>query len=429
MIKICEDGRSSNVRKRVVGALFAAAAFIFAIAYITYAFCNIKTIISECKSIYYCLDYNFINRQTDDDFQKCFERLKWSCHSFADNILSKPLLYNKCRAGLIDVYGLCVRTIDLYKPDPNIQAVKLLNNQLSFYWRDDVDVDDYSHALIDFKKYLENRNIGFVYVQIPHKTCKYQPELPPSIVDYSNQIFDRFIHNIENDASVIDMRDYFKSSPEEHYKLFYPGDGHWKPMYAFITAQQIMKFLHENYSCIIDPKVNNLDNYEVVIEKNKCNDISKRLGRFYYNSNIERQQYLVPRFDTFMTINSDSVDLEMIKYESVDYKGPYNSRLLFQIRPKMNVRNTKALNNNKVMILGDSFSPPVMSFLSLCFTDIEYHALNCYDGDIFEEIEKFKPDMVILLLTARIVDIRIPGQPTPSTERYFEMLTPPTEKE
>ena len=79
------------------------------------------------------------------------------------------------------------------------------------------------------------------------------------------------------------------------------------------------------------------------------------------------------------------------------------------------------------MVLGDSFSPPVMSYLTLNFTDTEYHALLFYDGNIFEDIEKFKPDIVILLLTARIVEsIGVdPEEIAPGTKRYFEILTPP----
>lgn len=425
------NGKTMNwkiSKKGLVGILFTLFILCSGIVYLTFAIKNIETIISDCKTFYYCLDDNFINRKTDEDFKTRIGHLKTGFHSFANNIFSNYTRYNPYKIYMINIYGLTVKFLDLYKPVPNDSIVKLTNNQLSFYECKDVDVDDYATALIDFKTYLEKNNTGFVYVQAPHKCYKYQPNLPPGITDYNIQIFDRLIQSVEDSVPVIDMREYFKSHPEKHYKLFYPGDAHWRPEYAFITSQQIMKHLQNNYSCIIDPVVNNLNNYKLVIADNKCNEISLRLGHLYFSSDMERQQYLVPRFDTFMSINSNSV--KILNWDSIDYQGSYNPGLLFLARPDMKVRNIKALNNKRIMVLGDSFSPPVMSYLSLYFTDIEYHGLNCYDGNIFDDIEKFNPDIVILVLTARIVELFNPEKPiVPSTKRYFETLIPQVEKE
>ena len=410
----------NNGKKRIVGILFALLMLSFAIPFLAFSLKNVKTIISEGKTIYYCLDYNFINRQTDEDFETRTEHLKTNFISFTNDLLSKCTFYDSCKCYMVDVHGLCVKTMDLYVPVPIykvIKAVKMNNNQLTFYGNENVDIENYARSLINFKKYLDKQGVEFVYVQVPHKNYKYQPEVPSCIGDNSNEIFDRFILAVERDVSVIDMREYFKSSPEKHYNLFYPGDSHWRPEYAFITTQQIMNRLGDACSCIIDQRVNNLDNYELITTNRKRNDMSKPLGNLYFNSGIEYEQFLVPKFDTHMTVT----------YDSEVYQGPYNPQLLYKTRTLMNIKNPDAINKKRIMVLGDSFSPPVMSYLTLNFTDTEYHALLFYDGNIFEDIEKFKPDIVILLLTARIVEsIGVdPEEIAPGTKRYFEILTPP----
>lgn len=382
-----------------------------------------RSLIQIPKEMYWAICYQ-LEHNSDTSFHGKMNSVVKGIQNYST--INQPISENNVNLW-IDVYGLMVKMLGLYKPDPNCPAVKLINNQLSFYECKDVDIDDYATALIDFKKYLEKKNIEFVYVQAPHKCYKYQPNLPPGITDYNIQIFDRFIQSIEDSVSVIDMREYFKLNPEKHYQLFYPGDAHWRPEYAFITSQQIMMRLQNNCSCIIDPKVNNLNNYKLEITDKKCNEISQRLGNYYYSSNMEFLQYLVPKFDTFMSIYSEPV--KTIYNDTNNYLGPYKPSLLSQVRTKMCVKNTNAINAKKVLFLGDSFSPPVMSFLSLCFTDIEYHALNFYDDDIFDEIEKFNPDIVIMLLTARIVGNDNSDRPTPNTKRYFEMIVPPKEKE
>lgn len=412
----------NNCKKRIVGILFALLMLSFAIPFLTFSLKNVKTIISECKTVYYCLDYNFINRQTDKSFATRTAYLKTSFSSFASALLSKCTFYDACKCYMEDVHGLCVKTMGLYVPIPVykvIKAVKMNNNQLTFYGNEDVDIENFARSLIDFKKYLEKQGVEFVYVQAPHKNYKYQPAVPSCIDDNSNQVFDRLIFAIEKDVPVIDMREYFKLSPEKHYKLFYPGDSHWRPEYTFITTQQIMNHLHDACSCIIDQRVNNLDNYELVTTKRKRNDMSKPLGNLYFNSEKEYEQFLVPKFDTHLTVT----------YDSEEYQGPYNPQLLYKTRTLMNIKNPDAINKKRIMVLGDSFSPPVMSYLTLNFTDTEYHALLFYDGNIFEDIEKFKPDIVILLFTARIVEsVGVdPDEIAPSTKRYFEILTPPSE--
>ncbi len=412
----------NNCKKRIVGILFALLMSSFAIPFLTFSLKNVKTIISECKTIYYCLDYNFINRQTDEGFETRTEHLKTSFNSFANDLLSQCTFYDSCKCYMTDVHGLFVKTMDLYVPVPiykDIKAVKMNNNQLTFYGNEDVDIENYARSLINFKKYLDKQGAEFVYVQAPHKNYKYQPAVPSCIGDCSNQIFDRLILAVENEISVIDMREYFKSSPEKHYNLFYPGDSHWRPEYAFITVQQIMNRLHDTCSCIIDQRVNNLDNYKLVTTDQKRNDMSKPLGNLYFNSEKEYEQFLVPKFDTHLTVT----------YDSEECQGSYNPQLMYKTRTRMNIKNPDAINKKRIMFLGDSFSPPVMSYLTLNFTDTEYHALLFYDGNIFDDIEKYKPDIVVLLFTARIVEsIGVgPEEIAPSTKRYFEILTPPTE--
>ena len=417
---IGEEYNRNNARQRVIGALFALLTLSFAIVFLTFAFRNIKTIISDCRNIYYCLDYNFINRQTDEDVETRGNRLKVNYQAFANYLLSECSLRNSCKSYMIDVYGLTVKCLGLYKPVPYSAIVRLTNNQLSYYrCDDDDDIDKYAHTLIDFKTYLARQNIAFVYVQAPYKIYKYQPALPQGIVDNNNQLFDRMLNVAGKEVSVIDMREYFMSSPENHYDLFYPGDSHWKLEYAFIAAQQIMKRLHDNYSYVIDPIVNDFDNYELVISDEKRNNISQNVGNFYFSADEEREQFLVPKFKTEITIIEDSDK----------YQGVYNPHLLYSVKFKKYIKNSNAVNRKKVLFLGDSFSPQVMSCLTLHFSEIEYQALNSYDGNIFEEIEKFNPDLVVLLLTAGIVDMHIPGKPAPNTKRYFEMLVPPKEKD
>ncbi|MBR0237783.1 MAG: hypothetical protein IJQ39_06825 [Thermoguttaceae bacterium] len=387
---------NNSCKKRIVGILFALIMLSFAVVFLTFAIRNIKTLISDSKTVYYCLDYNVLNRQTDEDIAIREERLRICYNHYVNKLLSEYTLFNSCKSYMLDIYGLCAKFQGLYRlHNSNYLCVRLSNDSLSIC----ADYDDMvttSEYLISFKKYLDERNIPALYVIAPHKHYKYYHSLlPRGVSDFETENSNRLVSRIEGCFPVIDNREIFKNDPEKHYRLFYRGDSHWKVQYAFLSYCQIMQYLEKRYSITFEEKLRSIENYSTYsIER--YGDLSKQFGRFYLPP--DKMEYLNPLFKTHVRLYSNN---NRANIYDIDYSGDFNMKLFHKDYPHLNVYNPDAANKKKLMVIGDSFSPFVMSLLSLSFEQVEYHSMNSYRDNLKKEVEAFQPDYVICMFTSR----------------------------
>ncbi|MBQ2621427.1 MAG: hypothetical protein IJF84_08815 [Thermoguttaceae bacterium] len=303
----------------------------------------------------------------------------------------------------IDVYALCAKYQGLYRLHHTKDCiVRLLNGSLSVC-SDYSDMVSASQNLLSCEEFLNERGISMLYVIAPHKNYKYHPLTPRGIIDYETGNMNRLVSQIKDRIDVIDNRELYKNNPEEHYKLFYIGDSHWKIQYAFLAYCQIMQYLEERYSIEFENKLKSIENFSVY-SSGVSDDLSELYGRFYLPK--ESTLYLKPKFFTNIKIfSSNNVNLPFI-YD-VDYTGDFDMTILCKLYPTLKVVNPEAVNKKKLMVIGDSFSPPVMSLLCLSFEQVEFHAFNYYRDSLIKNIEEFQPDCVLCIFSSRQTELPI----------------------
>lgn len=372
-------------------------------------------VVQSCSPVYSCLTQNpkllyyaicfHLEHDSDKSFCGKINSVIAGIQGYASlkPLLAAVNLKNNVKSCWIDVYGLSARTLGLYRlHNSNYRIVRLRNDSLSIC----VDYDDMvatSQNLISFKDFLEQRGIPMIYVIAPHKNYKYHSLLPRGAVDFEADNNHRLISRIEGRIPVIDNREIFKNNPEEHYQLFYMGDSHWKVQYAFLAYCQIMQYLEERYSIEFEKKLKSIENYSVY-SSGLSDELSKQFGRFYLPE--EQTLYLKPKFLTNVKIFSDN-NINLPYIYDVDYTGDFDMTILCKLYPTLKVFNPDAVNKKRLMVIGDSFCPPVMSFLCLSFEQVEFHAFHFYKDSLVKDIEEFQPDYVICMFSSRQRELSI----------------------
>ena len=392
----------NSCKKRLVGILFALLMLSFAIVFLTFAFRNIKTIISDCKTIYYCLDYNFINRQTDEDVETRSEYMRKCIKNVLSKYLMNSLNFCNCRKFFININSQVIQVLDLYRlPNTNIRLVRLYNGYISVC-SDYNDMERISEDIVNFQNYLKDKNIEFIYVIAPHKNYKYHSLLPRGVKDYENENIERMISRWKNRICYLDNREILRKTPLKHYELFYTTDTHWKVQYVFLSYFQIMAFMEKRFGLCFETELQDFKNYSVYTLPDVYT--ADALGGYFRDK--EKMLYLKPQFPTRLSIRSEGNTGQNKKF-NINYCGPFDMSILDKWYPKARINNPNAANKKRLMIIGDSFSPQVMSLLSLSFENIEYHIINTYEGNLSKDIESFNPDYVICIFTSRQVTLPV----------------------
>ncbi len=384
-------------KKRVVGLLFSLLMLCFAVVFLTFAIKNVKTMISDCKKIYYCLDYNFINRQTDEDIVTRAAHLRECNNEVLLKYIMNSLDFCNNRKLFIDINNQIILFLDLYRvPNNNYRLVRLYNGYLSVC-AGFSNMERLSDNVINFHNYLKKKNIEFIYVIAPHKNYKYLSLQPYGVKDYENENCERMIARWNNRICYLDNREIFKQTPQKHYDYFYKIDTHWKVQYVFLSYCQIMTYMAKQFDVCFEKELQDINNFSVYTLPDRY---ESELGGFFRDR--EKMLYLKPLFPVKQSIYSEGCAGNN-PITGINYRGPYDMSKCDKFYPTAYVVNPNAANRKKLMVIGDSFSPQVMSLLSLSFTDIEFHSTNTYEGILSEDIERFKPDYVICIFTSRQV--------------------------
>ena len=165
---------------------------------------------------------------------------------------------------LITFYGEVQKALDIQiVRDAQRTVVKLDNGYVTFY----APIEDcgQAKALLELNQYLKERGIPLLYVQAPHKVCKYLPFLPYGMEDEINPFVDHFLAQLrEGHCDVLDTRDFIKDDPPQHYRWFYRSDLHWTTDYSFLTYQKIVELMNQRYGFHVPAELYATENFQQI---------------------------------------------------------------------------------------------------------------------------------------------------------------------
>jgi len=319
---------------------------------------------------------------------------------------------------LINLHGLSKKLMlqkVISDPDSDNTVYKLKNGQLSFF----ASINDMQPHAESYKKFCEavDPYTGTIlYVQAPYKINCAQNTFPYTLPDYANANADSFISSINaNSLNHLDLRKQISDNyTSEQYKtLFYNGDHHWKIETALWASEYIIEKLGE-LNPDLKRNIYSPNDFNFTVHPKKFKgSLTDRVGTFYMPS--DDFTLIVPNFETNITIQRTIADGSFTKVERT---GPFetsviDSNLFFntdsgysaygQASLLYTVTNNDTSSKGRIMLLGDSYSRPVMAFLSLYYKEILHidskyfkeGSKNPYERAIDEEYGSF--DAIIVL--------------------------------
>ena len=270
----------------------------------------------------------------------------------------------------------------------------------------------YAENIKGLQSYLRRRGIDFLYIQAPFKTSKYDPQLPPGIVDDVNPKADLLLSQLHGTVDYIDLRAELHESGLNQYDYFFKTDHHWKSEGAFWAWGVIAGRLNADYGFQIEPSFvdANLFHSEVY-EQWFLGSQGKRVGPLY--AGVDDISIITPLFDTTFTFEIPTKNLTrtgsfsevMFEYSSLhpkDYfkQSPYAVYTGGDF-PLNIIKNLKNPDGKRVLLLKDSFGCTLAPFLAfgckeLDMVDLRYFSQYSKDG-LLDYIEKTDPDIVMII--------------------------------
>lgn len=290
-------------------------------------------------------------------------------------------------------------------------VVKLNNGMLSTV-EPLKDTPAMAASIIDFSNFLRERDISFLFVQLPYKDSLDGQSFPVGTICYANRNADDILfHLSEGGVETLDTRPKLSQTPEMLEQYFYKTDHHWNSDGAFVAFQEISSYLQDRFpESNIDLSYTQADQWNrYSIDDWFLGSWGKRVGIYFggtdsliwYSPKFETEMsFAVPGKTMFYQGDFTTANIRTGYIEERNYFS-YNSYCVYigGDFPLVQHRNLDAPSSLKVMIIKDSFTLPLQAFLSTVFQEIDVidprHFSEC---TIPEYVEQTEPDIVIFAI-------------------------------
>ncbi len=284
----------------------------------------------------------------------------------------------------------------------------------------DTDIERWASSVADLNEKVGQSGAPFLYIQLPCKLMDGVSELPPGGYHYGNRNTDRFLGYLsEKEVDYEDLRETVKNSAD-YDELFYRTDHHWTTSAAFFTFGEIVELLNEKYGLALDP-----DGFC----RNEANWVKTEYPSSYLGSQGKRIGKAVAGLDDY-TLYEPGFEVSFEVYDAGTYNpepvligsGSLRESMVhepflacqdltenkhaayFQFDYGHLILKNKTVDNDvKLFVIKDSFSLPLVAFLSTCVSEI--HMVDVRDGgapNVSDVLKANDFDAVLLIYNAGI---------------------------
>lgn len=371
----------------------------------------------------YAMLFGMVKKQNEigDAFRKSYKEAEGNTlDKTAAGIASVETAINKSVVGkrkLIDIFGLFQVVLGRKEVEAGSKenyVYKMDNGQLTFAYPA-FDVTQAVAQLKGLKTACDAQGTQLLYVQWPFKIDKYNNLLPHGKTDYANQNADRLLAGLkENQVAALDYREVLHErygSGEAYSSLFFNTDHHWKTETAFEAYTDLLDYLNKNYGYGYDPRITDRDNFVFEhVEQCFTGSQANRTGKFY--GGVDDFTYIYPAFETDYVWEkygktlkkllkregsfNETLFFEAVK-EEPDIAKPYRDNCYFNGNPALVKITNNQVEKGRILFVCDSYSKPVVSFLSLAVHHLEFMDLRDFTKiRLVDYIEDQGFDMVIV---------------------------------
>lgn len=272
--------------------------------------------------------------------------------------------------------------------------------------------------LINFSKYVEKKDINFLYVQVPYKLNEETKVIDNIYNDYANDNVNNFLSILKREGiNVLDLRKDMPNDSINYKNMFFKTDHHWLPSSGLWASNIISEYLNKNFQYNIDTNIFNENNYSIEIKKDcflgsagraatlaraKKEDFEVIEPNFETSLDVEVEQYKVKLQNSTWRkalINNDILNEEGNPYV-IDRYASYG----YSNAQKIDIKNNKVDDNNKVLIIKDSFANCTIPYFCLGIKETLVLDLRYFNGSVKSVIEEYNPNTVIVMYNCTAIN-------------------------
>jgi len=270
------------------------------------------------------------------------------------------------------------------------------------------DMRNQAAAIGDLEDYLAEKEIPFLYVQVPYKEKAEGELLPEGMVSYANQNQAELLDYLESmQVETLELSSQMSATKELTNKYFYKTDHYWNNYGAFFAFQIICDRIANMFSeKEFDFSYTDMAEWESHTLKNWL------FGTGPGYTKTDDFTWYTPKFETDMSYAvSTKRQLLFGDFETVIMREPYVEvkncfEPAFYVTyigddyPVVQHRNRAPVSDLKLLIIKDSYTLPVQAYLSTVFREIDVlDPRLTMDCTVAEYIAGTEPDLVVLMLS------------------------------
>ncbi len=260
--------------------------------------------------------------------------------------------------------------------------------------------------IIALNDHLTQKGVLFIYIVPTATSSKYDPQMPAYFEDHSNENLDRMAGLLKDGGVyVVDMRDELEKDGIDSYEMMYRTDHHWTTGMGFYTYRKLADIIEKELGCEIDPRVRDSGSYTRKMYKRwHLGSRGQRTGKYF--GGIDDFEVFIPNFETDLatadgekegTYTDLLVNLKPLEKKDLKLmRDDINKRSIYDRvleSSQADYINKLSLNDEKVLIIGDSFTKAIFPFMDISFARTRWES-----GPASEKLlEEMAPDIVVML--------------------------------
>ena len=268
-----------------------------------------------------------------------------------------------------------------------------------------VDVRQFAESVFDLSEFCKEYDVLTLYFNIPEKVCKYEDKDINNIVCLSNKNADDFLSLLDSlGVDNYDFRELLHKDYPSHHSLFYRTDFHWRQEIGRWAAQRIAEVLNNNYTFDFDTSLLDVERFSMKSYRGLYPGYYGRRGLVLDPDDF---LFVKPNYRTEFHYEIKNLGIDQIgnflifyDYEKFHIYGMYDC--IHGNQPLERIENREVTNQNRVLIIHDSFGNSVVPFFALCCRYVDSIDLRSFNGSVQNFILTEKPDVVIVTYNSRV---------------------------
>lgn len=280
-----------------------------------------------------------------------------------------------------------------------------------------VPMESAAQEILDMKAALP-QDIPFLFVY-EHPTIYSEDQMPEGykVLDYSDEIADEITSLLsEAGVNLLDSREILPASgvAMEDYLMY--TDQHWSTRASLIMAQRIAEEIENLAGVELQPELLDIDQFHTETFENLfLGKYGQRIGTM----NIDPDDITIywPKYDTRITRYTNYLgDITEVtgtfrdsvirwKYLEPDEGKTYNIKAYFDygLTENYDVFTNESATDCTILLLKDSYSASIGSFLSLVADQVVSVDMRRSDVSVGEWVEKYQPDVVVVAYSMQML--------------------------